>query len=65
MCFGLGVESGLTEEKKRGKKGNLLGIWKKWIQWSRLKWDDGSKIEFEKNYTKVKNIVEKSKEKYF
>ena len=38
---------------------------KKWIHWSRLQWDDGSKIEFEKTYTKVKNIVQKIKEKYF
>ena len=47
--------------KKRKAFENL----KKWIHWSRLKWNDGSKIEFEKIYTEVKNAVEKIKEKYF
>ena len=40
MCFSLGVEL------------DRLGGGKYWkfekIQWSRIKWNDGSKIEFEK-----------------
>ena len=38
---------------------------KKWKQWSRIKWNDGSKVEFEKIYTKIKNIVIKIKIKIF
>ena len=36
---------------------------KKWLHWSRLKWNDRSKIVFEKIYTKVKNIVERKLKK--
>ena len=51
------------EEKGGGRK--LFENLKKWIHWSRLKWNDGSKIEFEKTYTKVKNMVEKNERKIF
>ena len=50
----------------RGKKGGegekkeIVWEFENWIHWSRLKWNDGSNIEFEKTYTKVKNIVEKN-----
>ena len=53
----------IREKKGGGRK--LFENLKRWIHWSRLKWDDGSKIEFEKNYKKVKNMVGKIKEKYF
>ena len=38
---------------------------KKCIHCSRLKENDGSKMEFEKNYIKAKNIVKKLRKKYF
>ena len=50
---------------KKKKKKKLFENLKKWIQWSRVKLNDGIKIEFEKVYTEVKNIVEKIKEKIF
>ena len=36
-----------------------MKIWKKWIHWSRLKWNDGSKIEFEKKLHKSKKCRRK------
>ena len=44
-----------------GKKKKSFENLKKWIHWSRLKWTDGSKIEFEQIYTKIKTIIEKIK----
>ena len=55
----------IGERKRGGRKKKSFENLKKCIHRSRLKWDDGDKIEFEKIYTKVKNIIEKSKEKYF
>ena len=59
LCSRKRKEITKKNEKKRKSFENL----KKWIQWSRLKWDDVGKIEFEKNYTKVKNIVGKKLKK--
>ena len=44
------------QEKKKRKKKSFEN-WKKWIHCSRLKWNVGGQIEFEKIYIKVKNIV--------
>ena len=66
MCFGLGVESGLIDERKKGtkrKKRKSFENLRKWICWSRLKWNDGSKIGYEKIYTKGKILVEKELKK--
>ena len=52
-------------EMREKKGGGKEIIWELEKHWSTQKWHDGSKIEFEKNYTRVKNIVEKIKEKYF
>ena len=43
-------------EKRKRKKGNCLKF-EKVNTLKQTKINDGSKIEFEKNYTKVKNIV--------
>ena len=54
----------IREKRGGGIKGNHLRM-KKLIHWSRLKWDDGCKVEFEKIYITVKNIVEKNQIKIF
>ena len=59
--FWSGCWNGLDRLEKKGKDKKR----KIWIQWNRIQWNDGSKIEFEKIYTKVKNIVEKNERKIF
>ena len=48
-----------SREKRKEKNGKRLKTWKKWMQWNRIKWNDGSKVEFEKNYKKIKYTAEK------
>ena len=48
--------------KKRKEKEKKENVWKKWIQWNRIKWNDGSKIEFE-NFTKNKKYSRKKLKK--
>ena len=49
-------------EKKGSEEEKREIVWEfekmNTLKW--LKWDDGDKIEFEKIYTKVENIVEKN-----
>ena len=55
----------MREKRGKKKKRKSFENLKKLIHWSRLKWNDESKIELEKIYTEGTNIVEKNKEKYF
>ena len=49
---------GRKKEKQEKKNGKRLKTWEN--EYNEIKWNDGSKIEFEKNYTKLKNVVEKN-----
>ena len=49
--------------EKRGKMKMFESL-RKWIQWNRIKWNDGTKIEFEK-FTKSKKYSRKNKENIF